>query len=120
LALSVPHLVPPVDAIFSTAPAPRLPDPLSLHDALPIAPRPAPPVPAAALDRFLPAHCSCGSCTRFRRARSALPAHEPVWRVSGGSEEHTSELQSREKPVCRLLLGKDDGGAVRGSGQHRG
>src|SRR5690606_39340074 len=28
------------------------------------------------------------------------------WNSKGRSEEHTSELQSREKVVCRLLLGK--------------
>src|SRR5690606_42021367 len=27
-----------------------------------------------------------------------------VWRLEGRSEEHTSELQSRENLVCRLLL----------------
>src|SRR5690606_40854825 len=29
-----------------------------------------------------------------------------IWRSSGRSEEHTSELQSRENLVCRLLLEK--------------
>src|SRR6266511_4538223 len=38
---------------------------------------------------------SCGSC----RPR---PSVRPSWR----SEEHTSELQSRENLVCRLLLEK--------------
>src|SRR3712207_7844759 len=36
------------------------------------------------------------------RSRSAPPA---VW-VDGRSEEHTSELQSRQYLVCRLLLEK--------------
>src|SRR5690606_41725594 len=35
-----------------------------------------------------------------RAARQVAPG------VEVRSEEHTSELQSREKPVCRLLLGK--------------
>src|SRR5690606_41484609 len=38
------------------------------------------------------------------RARAAHP--HPWPRHAGRSEEHTSELQSREKLVCRLLLEK--------------
>src|SRR5690606_41678240 len=57
---------------------------LSLHDALPI--------------------CSAGSTKRWtwtwRRYRAGS------WRAPGRSEEHTSELQSRENLVCRLLLEK--------------
>src|SRR5690606_42121381 len=34
------------------------------------------------------------------------PAGIPVQRLVGRSEEHTSELQSRENLVCRLLLEK--------------
>src|SRR5690606_41518669 len=37
------------------------------------------------------------SVTSSRRARA-------IWRQVCRSEEHTSELQSREKLVCRLLL----------------
>src|SRR5690606_40183714 len=49
-----------------------------------------------------------GACrrTRCRRLRRAAPAHaaaSPGW---ARSEEHTSELQSRENLVCRLLLEK--------------
>src|SRR5690606_41562543 len=80
---------------------------LSLHDALPICPGrrtsgeahlgPARPVwPAGNLGSRLTARgaCFCGS------ARARRPAG------LGGisSEEHTSELQSRENLVCRLLL----------------
>src|SRR6202044_4283543 len=53
---------------------------LSLHDALPISP------PFA---RRSP----CGLCS-------------PLRGLSPRSEEHTSELQSRENLVCRLLLEK--------------
>src|SRR5690606_39492191 len=46
---------------------------------------------------------------RYRRnffeARVAPPADARI-RFSGRSEEHTSELQSREKLVCRLLREK--------------
>src|SRR5215475_15670356 len=43
--------------------------------------------------------------------RSPAPAaadgpHRPRWSVGPRSEEHTSELQSRENLVCRLLLEK--------------
>src|SRR3712207_8729589 len=41
------------------------------------------------------------SCHRQRRACPPLPAG-----VFGRSEEHTSELQSRQYLVCRLLLEK--------------
>src|SRR5436309_15611312 len=65
---------------------------LSLHDALPISIRwcwwdAAPPKTRR---------------RRRRHKRRLLPS-----RASGSrSEEHTSELQSREKLVCRLLLEK--------------
>src|SRR3712207_8174482 len=72
---------------------------LSLHDALPIslvgAVRPA-AHPAA---RRVAAQ---GAADRTR-ARADLRAR---WRVGARSEEHTSELQSRQYLVCRLLLEK--------------
>src|SRR5436309_12914590 len=60
---------------------------LSLHDALPIS---------------LSARCSarCAGTTIVRRSSG-----------SARSEEHTSELQSRENLVCRLLLEKKNHGA---------
>src|SRR3712207_8676682 len=42
---------------------------------------------------------------RGRRARSAVPRRVERGRERG-SEEHTSELQSRQYLVCRLLLEK--------------
>src|SRR5436309_10554301 len=41
-------------------------------------------------------------CVRGRPARADHPGESRRWR----SEEHTSELQSRENIVCRLLLEK--------------
>src|SRR3712207_8548353 len=45
---------------------------------------------------------------RFRRHHHEVLAHgvEPLARVEPRSEEHTSELQSRQYLVCRLLLEK--------------
>src|SRR5690242_21882877 len=66
--------------------------PLSLHDALPICCRTEEPQDVIA-----------------RPTRSALaPMRVGRWRRSrsGRSEEHTSELQSHVKLVCRLLLEK--------------
>src|SRR6266700_1069186 len=56
--------------------------------------------------RFVPGEVSTDSC------RGTLPTCSPLrhavrlswWRNPSRSEEHTSELQSREKLVCRLLL----------------
>src|SRR5439155_24560061 len=83
---------------------------LSLHDALPIWSR----MMARAL-RFLK-HAT-GSRQNLRPTSSA-PSHLPrtgetIWKASAfrsfhlcRSEEHTSELQSRDHVVCRLLREK--------------
>src|SRR3712207_7930923 len=71
---------------------------LSLHDALPIS--------TTASSRTLrPART--GRVTRARRqcARAGKRSSPPRRRRSR-SEEHTSELQSRQYLVCRLLLEK--------------
>src|SRR3712207_8985198 len=81
---------------------------LSLHDALPIFPErrlraagTVPPIrfPAAASLSTIPA-------ARFGSARvpvAVVPRKQPL---IVRSEEHTSELQSRQYLVCRLLLEK--------------
>src|SRR5258707_9586324 len=66
---------------------------LSLHDALPIYNR----WPAASASRGISANRSTG-----RLSRSMFS----VGRSTQRSEEHTSELQSRQYLVCRLLLEK--------------
>src|SRR3712207_7273038 len=69
-----------------------------LHDALPICRRAAPPGRASASMRGLrPALEARQSELRVDLADEALEAR---------SEEHTSELQSRQYLVCRLLLEK--------------
>src|SRR5690606_41519825 len=84
--------------------------PLSLHDALPICHRgdrvgittqvrgAQHGLPETAAPRQAPA--------RTRERVNHIPARR-AWRyVIDRSEEHTSELQSRESLVCRLLLEK--------------
>src|SRR5690606_41323760 len=58
--------------------------------------------------------CACGAASRSprgtrRRTRASTSAATSTTRTTsrtGRSEEHTSELQSRENLVCRLLLEK--------------
>src|SRR3712207_7667795 len=77
---------------------------LSLHDALPICRGRLPHRgrPPAARPRFGPARAPRGGGARAGhqavRRRGARPEQR--------SEEHTSELQSRQYLVCRLLLEK--------------
>src|SRR3712207_6923943 len=71
---------------------------LSLHDALPISPGATLPRRRAAARQSSACGARCGSPTR--RTSPTAPAS------SRRSEEHTSELQSRQYLVCRLLLEK--------------
>src|SRR5207244_12377391 len=92
---------------------------LSLHDALPISPAPtiftiayvpsfapgrrATTGTAGSSRKVLPA-CSCAASrdsTSLSRSGSEAQAFA---RKAGRSEEHTSELQSPDHLVCRLLL----------------
>src|SRR5690606_41734789 len=93
--------------------------PLSLHDALPISPPTAGGRRTPRSGRS-PSGSAAGSApfsTAPRRRRSwtrnglTPPATTPrtgapCWTTARRSEEHTSELQSRENLVCRLLLEK--------------
>src|SRR3712207_9596713 len=71
---------------------------LSLHDALPISSRPRP-------RRSRPSPRRRGSTHRSACARTFCSPSRRGSRKSR-SEEHTSELQSRQYLVCRLLLEK--------------
>src|SRR5690606_40746593 len=73
--------------------------PLSLHDALPISPGPAVRRRHPCSRPATPRGCPSGAPPAGGRSG---PARTPPRR----SEEHTSELQSRENLVCRLLLEK--------------
>src|SRR3712207_7264408 len=75
---------------------------LSLHDALPIWPPPQRRCPSGSPRPG-------GRCPRSP-SPSPAPAPSPRWRPPRSpsrSEEHTSELQSRQYLVCRLLLEKN-------------
>src|SRR3712207_6862598 len=90
--------------------------PLSPHDALPISTCPF----LRASSRFLGVAFSVLECPpppairppsasgghRSRRPRARSTASRPGTAASRRSEEHTSELQSRQYLVCRLLLEK--------------
>src|SRR5207302_9161489 len=89
---------------FCNAPAPTEIYTLSLHDALPISDSQfvgfqpfsfLTPMPLAL--RLFPGSPAFGGRTPFRQRPENLKTR---------SEEHTSELQSRENLVCRLLLEK--------------
>src|SRR3712207_8908109 len=71
---------------------------LSLHDALPISRSSSPRAPCAGRGRR-----PRRSARRRPRARAGPACGRPGRRRS---EEHTSELQSRQYLVCRLLLEK--------------
>src|SRR5690606_41286907 len=104
--------------LFSIDTSPADSYPLSLHDALPICPSNrralvnagAAPSPCRKMRVLMPtAHLSHSSSpsTGQRRTTGTMSARAFVHRrASRRSEEHTSELQSRENLVCRLLLEK--------------
>src|SRR3712207_7433102 len=70
---------------------------LSLHDALPISKHPVPPI---SRDGPSESHQPGPAMSRWAQDRSATNCSR------NRSEEHTSELQSRQYLVCRLLLEK--------------
>src|SRR5690606_40056612 len=92
-----------------TPPAPPPLPPLPLHAALPIWPVTARPDPSWSQPdpRSVPARLPTVQQHRRVPARGPGPAVRRSGTKRGSrSEEHTSELQSRENLVCRLLLEK--------------
>src|SRR3712207_6934912 len=83
---------------------------LSLHDALPIS-----------STRSSPRACTSPPTRRCSRRAPSTPSSTTAWtrpaasRSSRRSEEHTSELQSRQYLVCRLLLEKKKNKTMRSS-----
>src|SRR5690606_42083639 len=103
-----------------STPATAQPDPLSLHDALPISAARPWSLLIDCQPWFTPTRfwcwiavkswsavrtLSCGSATAPTR-RSGRHNKTRITQRPRRSEEHTSELQSRENLVCRLLLEK--------------
>src|SRR3712207_8931505 len=81
---------------------------LSLHDALPIYGSGTPARRASSVGQASTAAArSSANSTPVRRSSSGSHSHETMRAMScTRSEEHTSELQSRQYLVCRLLLEK--------------
>src|SRR3712207_7847246 len=82
---------------------------LSLHDALPIWLPERPPATASDAELILRAYEAWGAAAPVRLLGDFAFA---IWdprrrRLVCRSEEHTSELQSRQYLVCRLLLEKN-------------
>src|SRR3712207_8362149 len=77
---------------------------LSLHDALPICWRRAAPARSTTSGRSTAA--TSGWRNGSRRSARASSGSSAVPLRRRRSEEHTSELQSRQYLVCRLLLEK--------------
>src|SRR5690606_41443772 len=94
------------------APSPSTISTLSLHDALPISTPPPPllQLTIAASIAFVFRNV-VSSGTAPKSAMLKVSEGKEVFRIDcsisvARSEEHTSELQSRENHVCRLLLDK--------------
>src|SRR5207244_11405406 len=75
----------------------------SLHDALPIFGEYQVAAPGGGIRADSPRRGSQGHCLSRRRRRGGT---SPVGTRRSRSEEHTSELQSPDHLVCRLLLEK--------------
>src|SRR5690606_39976693 len=90
---------------IATAPSPT--STLSLHDALPISVRTVGGRQRAGHHHRAGRHAAVEDFARGAVVDlGALREEDSHGQHHGRSEEHTSELQSREKLVCRLLLEK--------------
>src|SRR5690606_41833275 len=105
---------PPCSLFFSTLQATPAIYTLSLHDALPIS-RQFPSDFFGSQHRITRAYARCALPENIHRGNAVVtlktrgsknPATRGKRRERHRSEEHTSELQSRENLVCRLLLEK--------------
>src|SRR5690606_41675866 len=106
-----PRALAPLPLFSCPATAPPVIYTLSLHDALPISASSVIAATTAAAGRP-----RATSCARFGPESAATcagsqPQSASTWLMRSAvpvsrSEEHTSELQSRENLVCRLLLEK--------------
>src|SRR5690606_40323793 len=102
--------------ICCTRPPPTALSTLSLHDALPICCQRDRGCLPHSLERGALRHRPAQAVARHpgrgeavcrcRARRLGDSGHRRGWATHRRSEEHTSELQSRENLVCRLLLEK--------------
>src|SRR3712207_9237035 len=79
--------------------------PLPLHDALPIC-HAAPPTAGRSATRAASQRCPSEETKRASSRCPAFKVSSKTAMAAARSEEHTSELQSRQYLVCRLLLEK--------------
>src|SRR3712207_7116595 len=79
---------------------------LSLHDALPISRTPTRSSSARCHGGSITPMASCSDGVPTKRSRGTGHRSPTPTTHSPRSEEHTSELQSRQYLVCRLLLEK--------------
>src|SRR3712207_8413083 len=79
---------------------------LSLHDALPILSDGGRPGAVCLSDTGRPGAVWSPACRARRPVRAAQQNPRSAPPARARSEEHTSELQSRQYLVCRLLLEK--------------
>src|SRR5690606_40054012 len=97
-----------------THPSPRSLHSLSLHDALPIFTRNTVRTYSSSNAEALMDHATLSLPTYpalYARVHRAVTSYR-AQRDQERSEEHTSELQSRENLVCRLLLEKQKDSAA--------
>src|SRR5690606_41305184 len=106
----------PLVSVFARIPPPPRPPLLPLHDALPISPAPSTSARRPSSDPKIffasstaAEEIDAAPIPTSVSSRTRPPTFSAVWKRRlriGRSEEHTSELQSRENLVCRLLLEK--------------
>src|SRR3712207_8626343 len=85
---------------------------LSLHDALPIWPDSPSCMAVVHMPSATPA-CGKRVIPRYLQICGLQPLALALTKAPKRSEEHTSELQSRQYLVCRLLLEKKQGISAR-------
>src|SRR3712207_7132910 len=92
---------------------------LSLHDALPISDLPDAPQRAPHVQRVHRFRVRAGrDHRRVERGQGVAPQQPRAGEAAERSEEHTSELQSRQYLVCRLLLEKKKKKRIRYARSH--
>src|SRR5205085_12466746 len=105
------HCSPRLFSFFFADPAPSELYPLSLHDALPISATSGWASPTTSRATLFCSNCFPdfpGSAPEYSRILWSTRTSTRRSKVCANirSEEHTSELQSQSKLVCRLLLEK--------------